>query len=454
MCRDRGGFAGDPIALSSAVVATRLLPLLLVVVCACGSRNRTTVHFPHSTETLLNPERGYFVDVDLLHGRDFRHVRETGYTLGFAYVRLDTWRTVALPPDLIDGLGQGFDAARDAGIKVIVRFAYNKDEYGADAPKWAILAHIEQLTPLLRANADVIAVLDAGFIGAWGEWHSSTYGLDNQRDRGDILWALLHALPPSRSTQVRSPLYKVAAYGEDATGSAHAFSGSDASRVGHVNSCFLASETDLGTYVDPIDRWKSYLAEDGLATPVGGETCALAPPRTDCGTALDELRRLRWSFLNAQYHPAVIERWREQGCFGEIGDHLGYRLELESVTFPDRVVPGRPIDVTIRLRNTGYAAMYNCRPVYLMVDDTWFFVAEDPRRWKPGAITIHTRVEVPATLAPGPHRLALWLPDDDERLRTPERAELFSVRLAGARWVGGRNVLTDALHVVAPAPTK
>lgn len=429
----------------------RLLPILTVVVlaCACGPRNRTTMHFPPTTETLLNPERGYFIDIDLVDGRDFRDVRAQGYTLGFAYVRLDPWRTVALSPELIDGLSRGFEAARDAGIKVILRFAYNKDEYGADAPKWAILAHIEQLTPLLRANADVIAVLDAGFIGAWGEWHSSTYGLDNQRDRGDVLWALLNALPLSRSTLVRSPVYKVAAYGDTSDGH-HAFSGSDPSRVGHVNSCFLASESDLGTYADPIDRWKRFLAQDGLATPVGGETCALAPPRTDCATALDELRHLHWSFLNARYHPAVIERWRAQGCFGEIGDHLGYRLELESVTFPAHIVPGGTVDVTIRLRNTGYAAMYNPRPVYLMIDDTWFFVPEDPRRWKPGAITIHARVEVPATLPPGAHQLALWLPDADDRLRTPARAELFGVRLAGARWERGRNVLTNALQVVAP----
>jgi len=440
------------------VPASRALPFLLllaaVVALACGPGQLTTVRFPRATETVLNPERGLFVDIDLLHGRDFRHVRADGFTLGFAYVRLDAWRTVALSPELFEQLAAGFEAARDAGIKVIVRFAYNKDEYGLDAPKWAVLAHIQQLTPLLRANADVIAVFDAGFIGAWGEWHTSAYGLDNQADRGDILWAILHALPSSRSAMVRAPMYKVAAYGDAVD--EHALTGTDASRVGHVNSCFLASETDLGTYTAPIERWKEYLARDGLATPVGGETCAVAPPRTDCATALAELRRLRWSFLNAQYHPDVIAGWRAQGCLDEIRDHLGYRLELEAVSFSKRVVPGGSLDAEIRLRNTGYAPPYNARPVYLILDDgAPLLLPDDPRRWKPGPVTIRTRIELPPALAPGRHRLSLWLPDADPRLRTPARAPLHAIRIAGARWDAstGVNVLTDAL-VVPPGPAR
>jgi hypothetical protein len=49
------------------------------------------------------------------------------------------------------------------------------------------------------------------------------------------------------------------------------------------------------------------------------------------------------------------------------------------------------------------------------------------------------------------HRLALWMPDADPRLRTPSRAALFAVRIAGARWEGGMNVLTDALVIASPA---
>jgi len=408
--------------------------LVVAALAACG--NMTTVRFPHTDAPLENPERGTFVDVDLVNGRDFRDVRAAGHTLGFAYVRLDAWRTVALPPDLIADLDKGFAAARDAGIKVILRFAYNKDAWGQDAPKWAILAHISQLTQLLRDNADVIAALDAGFIGAWGEWHDSSFHVDNPADRGDVLWQLLDALPKSRAVLIRSPMYKVEAYGDQHP----AFDGSDASRVGLVNSCFLASDTDMGTYANPIDHWKDYLAKDGLAVPVGGETCGLDPPRTDCATALAELRRLHWSFLNAQYQPDVIAVWRAQGCFDQIADDLGYRLELTSISYSKQAIAGGPLDVTIRMRNTGYAPMFNARPVYLMIDDTAIALPDDPRRWDPGDVTIHARVTAPAA---GRHRLGLWLPDADPRLRTPARAALYAVRIGGARWVDGVNVLTE-----------
>lgn len=65
-----------------------------------------------------------------------------------------------------------FQTARDAGIKIILRFAYTatltaSSPYG-DATKARMLAHTAQLKATVRANADVIHVVQAGFIGTWG----------------------------------------------------------------------------------------------------------------------------------------------------------------------------------------------------------------------------------------------------------------------------------------------
>ena len=426
--------------------------LVLLAGLACKPRHTTTIHFPHSTEAILNPERGFVVDVDLVDGQDFAWVRAQGLTLGYAGVRLDPWRYGDLPPELLEKLDRGFERVRDAGIKVIVRFLYNHAADGADAPKDRVLAHIAQLQPVLQRNADVIAVLDAGFIGAWGEWHSSTHGLDNQRDRGDILWALLTALPASRSTMVRSPIYKAAAYGRPIS-DAQAFDGSHPSRVGHLNSCFLASDTDLGTYTDPIDEWKEYVAHEGRFTPVGGETCAPNPPRSDCATAKEELARLHWSFVNSLYHEQVLRTWKVQGCYDEIARDLGYRLELRSATFDERIAPGGLLHLTVRLENTGYAAMYNPRPVYVVFDDQRVATTIDPRRWEPGKpIVERVTVRIPADTEPGLHRVGLWLPDADPRLREPDRVEAYAVRIVNARWEGSVNVLTDELVVDPEAP--
>jgi hypothetical protein len=423
--------------------------LLLALAAACQAPATTTIHYPHATEVILNPERGFMVDIDLARGRDFSFVRAGGHTLAYAGVRLDAYRTAPLPASLIDDLGAGFAAVRAAGIKVVLRFVYNHAADGADAPKDRILLHIGQLQPLLQDNADVIAVMDAGFMGAWGEWHTSSHGLDNVRDRGDILWQLLAALPASRSVTVRSPLYKAAAYG-DALDEDRAFDGSHPARVGHHNSCFLASDTDLGTYTEPIDRWKDYVAQEGRFTPVGGETCLLNPPRSDCETAVAELARLHWSFLNALYHEKVLATWRMQGCYDEIARDLGYRLELTSVSVDEHVVAGGVLHLTVHLANTGYAAMFNARPVFVTIGDWRYETTIDPRRWEPGAVSFRVAVPVPATTAPGTYRLGLWLPDADPRLRTEELDGLYSVRFANTVWDAPINVLTEAL-VIEPA---
>ena len=51
--------------------------------------------------------------------------------------------------------------------------------------------------------------------------------------------------------------------------------------IGHHNDCFLASDTDFGTYVDVTTEYP-YLEQDTTYVSMGGETCALNPPRFVC----------------------------------------------------------------------------------------------------------------------------------------------------------------------------
>src|SRR5690606_12264941 len=133
---------------------------------------------------------------------------EDEYSLYFSYVRLDAYRDVEIPSDFLEEIEAGFAKVRAEGAKHVLRFAYNFGPYPDSEPdaslEW-VLAHIEQLTPLIQENVDVIATLQAGFIGAWGEWHTSTNGLDNITDKTEVLDALLAALPESRTVQLRYP---------------------------------------------------------------------------------------------------------------------------------------------------------------------------------------------------------------------------------------------------------
>jgi hypothetical protein len=415
--------------------------------------------FEESEDLFANPERGYYVGYDLLRPDRAPNVRASGHTLALGKVRLDSYRDAPIPQSLLDQLDTGFDAARANGFKIILRFTYNSS-FAADAPKDVILGHLEQLSPLLHRHADVISVMQGGFIGAWGEWHSSTNGLDNTADRTEILTAILAALPESRAVQVRRPMFKEAAFPGGPMNAAEAYDGSLRSRVGHHNDCYLASNSDYGTYDAPVEQWQDYVGDDGRYVANGGETCAIYAPKTDCEAAVGYMERGHWSFLNREYNRLVLDLWDDQGCGGEIERRLGYRFALDRVAHTETIAPGGELDVEIELHNSGFTAPYNRRPVELVLrsgDSTRVVelsgASADARRWVAGETTaLAVRLRIPADIAPGTYTLSLRLPDEGEAIRGDAR---YAIRLANdGTWNGdtGENVLSENLVIDPNAP--
>lgn len=370
---------------------------------------------------ILNPERGFFTPYQLPGLAGFSPVRATGNTLVHLNLRLDDWREADLPQQVLDGLDQNFADIRDAGVKAIIRVAYNQGPYPdseTDASKPWILRHIEQLTPLLQKHGGVIAWAEAGFIGAWGEWHTSTNGLDNLADKRDILNALLAALPGNRMVQVRYPANIIEMYPNplDAV----------KARVAHHNDCFLSSDTDVGTYerdgINTIERDQVYLAELTRYTPMSGETCAPNPPRSECSSAIREMELLHMDALNEAYHKGILRSWQDGGCLAEIENRLGYRLALLSADFNEQVRPGGLLTLALSLVNRGFAAPVNPRPVYIVLQEpnsTFLTRLDlDPRQWQPGDISFTLKLRLPSNIAEGSYRLALWLPDEAEALQS------------------------------------
>lgn len=404
------------------------------------------------------PERGFYRFVVLTEETDLGWVRDGGHRLVFSYVRLDASRDGPIDAALLARLERGLEAARDARLGVVLRFAYNDGPYPdsePDAPLAQVLAHIEQVRPILAAHADVLTIVQAGFIGAWGEWHTSTNGLlDDPATRRTILEALLDAMPADRSTQIRYPRYKHELYGEPRTAE-DAFDGSYASRVGHHNDCFVSSATDVGTYPsDEVERWRDYVAADTAWVPMGGETCAVFPARSDCEPAMAEMERLHLSFLNEDYHPDVVRRWREQGCYDAIARRLGYRLAVREATFATAARPGGAFALSARVVNEGWAAPFNPRPLTLSLrhgeDHRATTIAHvDVRRWLGGSEhEIQALVQLPADLPEGEHELALALPSSSE----PTRADQ-ALPFANAGFDDARGVLVlGTIRVAIDAP--
>lgn len=412
--------------------------------------------FVEDDTAFLNPERGWMdgSGIALTDGASYEDIRTKNFTLAYGKVRLDSYKNSALPKTFLDALDAGFGRVRAAGIKVVLRFVYN-DGTGGDAPEARVLEHIAQLAPVIAKNIDAIAVWQAGFIGAWGEWHSSTNGLDSPTSRKKIVSALLAALPKERMIQLRTPHFKAEIW-KDPTPESLWFTKEDQARVGHHNDCFLASSSDEGTYLDPVATWKDWLEKDVRVLPMGGESCRKTT-LTACSNAKTELARFRWSFYNPYWHPDVFAQWGTEGCRDEIGNKLGYRIVLTEASYAKMIAPGGVLPLKFTVKNVGYAPMFNPRPVKVVLDDgKTRHVATlnvDPRRWLPGMIsTVAARLRVPASVAVGNARLELWLPDASAPLMLrPE----YSVRLATKDiWDAkrGTHVLADSLPIDPSAP--
>jgi len=434
---------------------------------AAQSARRVEATFRPTNLEFPNPERGFwrfvaenFTDVT---GDELSDIRAAGLTMAYAVVRLDAFRSRPLPQATLDRLVASFGFARAAGVKVILRFAYNypetEEEYenAKDAPLPIALGHIRQLAPLVAGNSDVIAVWQAGFIGAWGEGHSSSNGLDTPAAKRRVRDALLAALPPGRLLQWRYPPDLIA-------WSPVPGAGGNFPRIGFHNDCFMASPTDVGTFdEDPAirARQREYAARLTRTTLFSGETCNISGvvARTSCAAIRDEGPRFHLTALNRDYDLRFHNRWIREGCFAEVRRLMGYRLELVSASIEGTAARGDDLAASVRVRNVGWARPANPRPLrlvfrHLATGRTFSAASGDLRGVDPeddAPDTFAFNWSIPDDAPTGRYSVGVAAPDPAPRLRA--RA-VFAIRFAnaddsgrGQRWIASRAVFETGLSV-------
>ena len=399
------------------------------------------VRYTASEEDFINPERGFMSQ--LSHPREpltpevLAGLRAKNESIIWRMFQVRDWRDKPFTEEYLASVRADFDAIRAAGMKVMPRWSYCSRIGDDDAPIDLVMTHIGQLAPILKENADIIVAMNCGFIGAWGEMHSSTHGLTEPENMKKIIFALLDILPPERCVQVRYPRAKYAIFDgrRDPITLDHAFDGYRFSRVAHHNDCFLASPTDVGTYTEDIEAEKAYLHEETKYTPMGGETCN---PRNGYpilySKTIREMEMMHWSFLNSCYSRKIIDQWVQEGYFDEISKRLGYRLELVNGSYQEEAAAGSNFSFSLSVKNVGFASPFNPRLVELVLvhakKGTRYKVIlpPDPRFWFAGETHDFSYAPgLPADMEPGEYKVYLNLPDPMEKLYTrPE----YSIRLA------------------------
>lgn len=402
-----------------------------------------TKTYMESDEVFPNPERGFThlasvkAEGSPLSTTFLNQQRAGNISIVWRLYYLDQFKNSDLSQAQLDLIQTDMDNLRAAGLKCVLRFAYtdNSDD-GTDAPIEWVETHLDQLAPVLQANADVIAFVNAGFVGLWGEWHSSSNDLTALENQKRIITKLLEVLPAEIKIQMRTPAQKhnVFETSEPLTDE-NGYSREDIARVGHHNDCFMASPNDYGTYTNPAAD-KAYISQEGLYAPTGGETC---PPSgidpADCTTALETMSLLRWTYLNLDWYKPIIDGWKDEGCFEDFERQMGYRLSLKTVTLDTVAMQDAHYPLSITLTNTGWAPVYNDKHTSLVLipedatadEEVTFALDTDIRRAKPGEdFVIEESIDLSA-VPEGVYSLHLKIADQFESLA--DRPE-YRIRLA------------------------
>jgi hypothetical protein len=382
--------------------------------------------FTPSDADFPNPERGWWVfaadDFAKAGEEDFAGLAAEGLTVAYGIVRLDDYRETGLPPELLADLDQRFAWSRDHGVKIILRFAYNYPdtafdyETAKDAPLPIVLQHIDQLAPVIAANADTVLAFQAGFIGAWGEWHTSSNSLDRWEARVTIGEALFRSVPKPIPIQFRYPPDALSWHGDR--------------KPGVHNDCFLSSPTDVGTYSeDPAQRRneRAEVAERSDNTFFSGETCDAEADlaRYGCDAVLAEGAAFHLSALGRDYYEAFHQNWRAEGCYAEVALRLGYRLRLVELEIGDTG------DLRLRLANDGWARPVQARPLLVTAYAGGQATGQARFAGTLDRIGGGETVEMTAKLPPlvSADRLCLSAPDQSPRLAANPS---FAIRFANA----------------------
>ena len=434
--------------------------LFLLGLCFVAATMMATVvnYTADDTSVFPNPERGFTEELGgetMLSNTNnhvvqpegeayFTQATQQAQTLVMLMYYLGNYRNQDLSAQILQGFDDDMQILRQHGFKCVLRFAYDWNSKN-DATLSYVRKHIASLKPHLEANKDVIYVLEAGFVGQWGEWYySSHFGNETQHlnaNRRQVLEAMLDACPTNRFLLTRYAMIKTEYFGDTQPLTwDEAFTGTTRARLGHHNDAFLNKYGNDGTYDDGDGNYtamRNYIAQETLYVPNGGECNvekeSLARTVAKRDTTMAELRRFHWSFCGSQYAEAVTDKWRENGTFEEMNRVLGYRLQLISATFPNTAEAGGNMAISMQIRNVGCASLYNERPAYIVLKDQnseyRIQIASDPRRWAPNnaVTTISETLTLPSNIPSGTYQIYLYLPDASPSITADPR---YAVRFA------------------------
>lgn len=360
----------------------------------CGKTAKTDNFIPallqESTQACANPGCGwyrivYFDAAECLTNQIDQAGQNKNYVLELVVIDIGGFRDQDLTEEGSAHIRGILEWYRRIGLQIVLRVVYDRIGKAPEREPFLfrqVQRHMQQVAEILKEYRDVIFIYQGVLVGNWGEMHTSKY-LSGGKIR-QLLEILYHTCGEDFIGSVRKPVQwrMLHSVGEEKFLE-------EKTQTGLFNDGMFGSDTDLGTYGQTTKTqggWMSqWLPEEELEfqeklcamVPNGGE--ALAPrsgPMPTLQESVERLRRMRITYLNAEYDPAILEHWRKetwsepdawQGVdgFTYIGRHLGYRFVVRKALITKAKKERDVYQLSGVLENVGFGGIYERTALYL-----------------------------------------------------------------------------------------
>lgn len=357
---------------------------------ACGYTSTCWANCKPNATPTYNPTGNivlFFIDIGAFSSGvngttndDGTYIDGTDYDLDETF--FSSWRTT-------------FENCRKNGCMIALRFRY--DANGKDKPEPAtfdkVLDHIRQIkeSGILEEYKDIIAYVESGFVGKWGEQHGGKY--TSVEDKAKVLDAMLDCVPDPIPVTVRTPDIFSKWVGIERKDLADYESSGEELRVGLYNDGYMGSDSDLGTFSNRAIE-TDWLSKQTLTSYYGGEFSGNLDWAKKYDTylpenAVPEMYKTHLSYINGNifqlykdytfgenYDVDGVDNsaYYGQNVFQFIRDHIGYRFVLRKSELSESVEQGGTLSLHFDVENTGFANPIPEQKVEIILEQNGNFI--------------------------------------------------------------------------------
>ena len=366
--------------------------------------------------------------------------------------------------NMLSALDGTLQSLRENNGTAVVRIAYDagykgklKDSGDTKRTVWEprsinkALQHQQAIGEIFAKYPDVIASVECGVFGPWGEMHSSDFRTEANVKKVVGKW--LEVLPDSIPISVRQPEFyswwsgvPIDKIDSDVTTPEQA-----AYRVGVYNDGYLGSYDDRGTFRDR-EREVAWLSNQAKHTLYGGEIVLFEEdddhPTNVQPTGLymeQEAFKTHTSYLNVGWNDEIIAKMKKTKFkgnnslynngslteFNYVQNHLGYRYVVRNVSLTRETSKYENFALEAGIENVGFANLVKEKKAYLILKSTDGNFEKtydlgaldpslgesasnvDPRNWDSTATTsVKVNVDIPDDFAEGKYEVYIKLVTD------------------------------------------